>query len=74
MPTTKLLVLYKTWKMINQAERDSSLKLTEARGELLKIRNQALGYKYRTIQKVEGKLKVLKDMIYLLDKNVFITY
>jgi len=62
-------------KMINQAERDSSLKLTEARGEALKIRNQALGYKYRTIQKAEGEtnkfLKIYDS--YLLDKKVFIT-
>ena len=42
-------------KMINQAERDSSLKLTEARGEALKIKNQALGYQYRIVQKAEGE-------------------
>lgn len=62
-------------KMINQAERDSSLKLTEARGEALKIRNQALGYKYRTIQKAEGETKKFLKVYdsYLLDKNVFIT-
>ena len=62
-------------KMINQAERDSSLKLTEARGEALKIRNQALGYKYRTIQKAEGEsqkfLKIYDS--YVLNKQVFIT-
>ncbi len=62
-------------KMINQAERDSSLKLTEARGEALKIKNQALGYKYRTVQKAEGEtqkyLKVYDS--YLLNKKVFIT-
>ena len=62
-------------KMINQAERDSSLKLTEARGEALKIRNQALGYKYRTVQKADGEtqkfLKIYDS--YLLDKKVFIT-
>lgn len=62
-------------KMINEAERDSSLKLTEARGEALKIRNQALGYKYRTVQKADGEtqkfLKIYDS--YLLDKKVFIT-
>ena len=62
-------------KMINQAERDSSLKLTEARGEALKIRNQALGYKYRTVQKADGEtqkfLKIYDS--YLLNKKVFIT-
>ena len=62
-------------KMINQAERDSSLKLTEARGEALKIKNQALGYKYRTIQKSEGEtqkfLKIYDS--YILNKQVFIT-
>ena len=62
-------------KMINQAERDSSLKLTEARGEALKIRNQALGYKYKTIQKAEGEtqkyLKIYDS--YILNKKVFIT-
>tara|TARA_Y100001934_G_scaffold267495_1_gene348264 strand:- start:598 stop:1095 length:498 start_codon:yes stop_codon:yes gene_type:complete len=62
-------------KMINEAERDSSLKLTEARGEALKIKNQALGYKYRIIQKAEGEtqkfLKIYDS--YLLDKKVFIT-
>ena len=62
-------------KMINQAERDSSLKLTEARGEALKIRNQALGYQYRTVQKADGEtqkfLKIYDS--YLLDKKVFIT-
>jgi len=62
-------------KMINQAERDSSLKLTEARGEALKIKNQALGYKYRTIQKSEGEtqkfLKIYDS--YALNKQVFIT-
>ena len=62
-------------KMINQAERDSSLKLTEARGEALKIRNQALGYKYRTIQKAEGETKKFLKIYdsYLLDKKVFVT-
>ena len=62
-------------KVINQAERDSSLKLTEARGEALKIRNQALGYKYRTIQKAEGETKKFLKIYdsYLLDKKVFIT-
>ena len=34
-------------KMINEAERDSSLKLTQARGEAKQIINQALGYKYK---------------------------
>ena len=62
-------------KMINEAERDSSLKLTEARGEALKIRNQALGYQYRTVQKADGEtqkfLKIYDS--YLLDKKVFIT-
>ena len=62
-------------KMINEAERDSSLKLTEARGEALKIKNQALGYKYRTVQKAEGEtqkfLKIYDS--YLIDKKVFIT-
>ena len=62
-------------KMINEAERDSSLKLTEARGEALKIRNQALGYQYRTIQKAEGEtqkfLKIYDS--YILNKQVFIT-
>ena len=62
-------------KMINQAERDSSLKLTEARGEALKIKNQALGYQYRTVQKADGEtqkfLKIYDS--YLLDKKVFIT-
>jgi membrane protease subunit HflK len=62
-------------KMINEAERDSSLKLTEARGEALKIKNQALGYKYRTVQKAEGEtqkfLKIYDS--YLIDKRVFIT-
>ena len=62
-------------KTINQAERDSSLKLTEARGEALKIRNQALGYKYKTIQKAEGEtqkyLKIYDS--YILNKKVFIT-
>ena len=62
-------------KMINQAERDSSLKLTEARGDALIIRNQALGYKYRTIQKAEGETKKFLKVYdsYLLDKKVFIT-
>ena len=62
-------------KMINEAERDSSLKLTEARGEALKIRNQALGYQYRTIQRAEGEtqkfLKIYDS--YILNKQVFIT-
>ena len=51
-------------KMINQAERDSSLKLTEARGEALKIRNQALGYQYKLFKKQMVKHKsFLKFMI-----------
>ena len=62
-------------KMINEADSDSSLKLTEARGEALKIRNQALGYQYRTIQKAEGEtqkfLKIYDS--YILNKQVFIT-
>ena len=62
-------------KMINQAVRDSSLKLTEARGEALKIRNQALGYQYRIVQKAEGETqKYLKIYdAYTLNKQVFIT-
>ena len=62
-------------KMINQAERDSSLKLTEARGEALKIKNQALGYKYRTIQKSEGETQKFTKIYdsYVLNKQVFIT-
>ena len=62
-------------KMINQAQRDSSLKLTQARGEAKQIINQALGYKYKTVQSAEGEtqkfIKVYDS--YLLDKNVFIT-
>ncbi len=62
-------------KMINEAKRDSSLKLTQARGEALKVVNQAEGYKYRTVQKAEGEtqkyLKIYKS--YLLDKQVFVT-
>lgn len=62
-------------KMINQAERDSSLKLTEARGEALKIKNQALGYKYRTVQKSEGETQKFTKIYdsYVLNKQVFIT-
>ena len=62
-------------KMINQAERDSSLKLPEARGEALRINNQALGYKYKTIQKSEGETqKYLKIYdAYIFNKRVFIT-
>jgi membrane protease subunit HflK len=61
-------------KMINQAERDSSLKLTEARGEALKIVNQALGYKYKTIQRAEGETKKYLKIYdsYVLNKKVFI--
>ena len=62
-------------KMINEAERDSSLKLTEARGEALKIKNQALGYQYRIIQKAEGETQKYTKIYdsYLLNKKVFIT-
>ena len=62
-------------KMINQAERDSSLKLTEARGEALKIKNQALGYQYKIVQKAEGETKKYLKIYdsYLLNKKVFIT-
>ena len=62
-------------KMINEAKRDSSLKLTQARGEALKVKNQALGYQYRIIQQAEGEtqkyLKIYDS--YILDKQVFIT-
>ena len=62
-------------KMINEAKRDSSLKLTQARGEALKVKNQALGYQYRIVQQAEGEtqkyLKIYDS--YLLDKQVFIT-
>ena len=62
-------------KMINESQRDSSLKLSQARGEAKQIINQALGYKYKTIQSAEGEtqkfLKVYES--YLLDKNVFLT-
>ena len=62
-------------KMINEAKRDSSLKLTQARGEALKIKNQALGYQYRIVQQAEGEtqkyLKIYDS--YILDKQVFIT-
>ena len=62
-------------KMINEAERDSSLKLTQARGEAKQIINQALGYKYKTIQSAEGEtMKFLKVYdSYLIDKKVFLT-
>ena len=62
-------------KMINQAQRDSSLKLTQARGEAKQIINQALGYKYKKIQSAQGEtqkfIKVYDS--YLLNKNVFLT-
>ena len=62
-------------KIINQAERDSSLELTQARGKALQVINQALGYKYRTVQNAEGEtqkyLKIYDS--YLLNKDVFIT-
>ena len=56
-------------------KKDSSLKLTEARGEALKIKNQALGYKYRTILKAEGETQKYTKVYdsYLLNKKVFIT-
>ena len=62
-------------KMINQAQRDSSLKLTQARGEAKQIINQALGYKYKKVQSAQGEtqkfIKVYDS--YLLNKNVFLT-
>ncbi len=62
-------------KMINQAQRDSSLKLTQARGEAKQIINQALGYKYKKIQSAEGEtqkfIKVYDS--YILNKDVFMT-
>ena len=62
-------------KMINQAQRDSSLKLTQARGEAKQIINQALGYKYKKIQSAEGEtqkfIKVYDS--YILNENVFLT-
>jgi len=62
-------------KMINQAQRDSSLKLTQARGEAKQIINQALGYKYKKIQSAQGEtqkfIKVYDS--YILNKNVFLT-
>ncbi|MDC0145347.1 FtsH protease activity modulator HflK [bacterium] len=62
-------------KMINQAQRDSSLKLTQARGEAKQIINQALGYKYKKVQSAQGEtqkfIKVYDS--YILNKNVFLT-
>ena len=62
-------------KMINEAQRDSSLQLTQARGEAKQIINQALGYKYKKIQSAKGEtqkfIKVYAS--YLLNKEVFIT-
>ena len=62
-------------KMINEAQRDSSLQLTQARGEAKQIINQALGYKYKKIQSAKGEtqkfIKVYDS--YLLNKEVFIT-
>jgi len=62
-------------KMINQAQRDSSLKLTQARGEAKQIINQALGYKYKKIQSAQGEtqkfIKVYDS--YILNRNVFLT-
>ena len=62
-------------KMINEAQRDSSLKLTQARGEAKQIINQALGYKYKTIQSAEGETQKFMKIYdsYLIDKNVFLT-
>ena len=61
-------------KMINEAERDSSLKLTQARGEAKQIINQALGYKYKVIQGAEGETQKFAKIYdsYILDKDVFI--
>ena len=62
-------------KMINEAQRDSSLKLQQARGEALQIINQALGYKYKIIESAKGEtekfLKIYDS--YLLNKDVFLT-
>lgn len=62
-------------KVINEAQRDSSLKLTQARGEAKQIISQAMGYKYKTIQSAEGEtqkyLKVYDS--YLLNPEVYIT-
>ena len=61
-------------KMINESQRDSSLKLTQARGQAKQVINQALGYKYKIIKGAEGEtqkfIKVYDS--YLLDKNVFL--
>ena len=61
-------------KMINEAQRDSSLKLTQARGEALKIMNQAQGYHYRVVLQAEGETQQYHKVYqsYLLDKRVFI--
>ena len=61
-------------KMINEAERDSSLKLTQARGEAKQIINQALGYKYKIIQGAEGETQKFTKIYdsYILDKDVFL--
>ena len=62
-------------KMINQAERDSSLKYTQATGEALKIVSSAKAYRFTTVAEAEGEvekyLKVYQS--YLLDKNIFMT-
>ena len=62
-------------KMINQAQRDSSLKLTQARGEAKQIINQALGYKYKKIQSAEGETQKFSKVYdsYILNENVFLT-
>ena len=62
-------------KMINEAQRDSSLKLTQARGEAKQLINQALGYRYKTIQNAEGETQKFMKIYdsYLMDKNVFLT-
>ena len=62
-------------KMINQSKRDSSLKLTEARGEALKVVTQSEGYKYRIVQESEGETQKYLQVYesYLLDKEIFIT-
>ena len=62
-------------KMINQAERDSSLKYTQATGEALKIVSSAKAYRFTKVAEAEGEvekyLKVYQS--YLLDKNIFMT-
>ena len=62
-------------KMINEAKRDSSLKLPEARGQALRLLSDAEGYRAEIVNHAKGETQryLLVHIEYIKNPEIFIT-